>query len=170
MEDLKLQQFLKVYDADSDAVFRLCFFSTTNREVAIDLTQDAFTKTWDAMRKGVEIRNIRAYVFHVARNLIKDHWKKKKTVEMNEGEKENSINNLVDTLSTDTETKAEASRVLDVLENFPENERTLIHLRYIEGYRPKDIAQLLGERENTISVRLNRSMEKLRQATSSIES
>lgn len=43
-----------------------------------------------------------------------------------------------------------------------DEEAELIQLRYLEGFRIKDIARQLGKTENVISVTLNRAIKKLR--------
>jgi len=46
------EEFLASYDEFSDAIFRFCVLKVSNREVAVDLMQDTFTKTWDYVAKG----------------------------------------------------------------------------------------------------------------------
>ena len=67
------QKFNELYENNADSVFRLCLFKTSNREVALDLSQDIFTKTWGYLAVGNEVENLRAFLFTVARNRIKDY-------------------------------------------------------------------------------------------------
>ena len=51
----------------------------------------------------------------------------------------------------------------DVMKQLEEEESEVILLRYIEGYRVKEIAKYLGKTENATSVMLFRSIQKLRE-------
>lgn len=44
-----------------------------------------------------------------------------------------------------------------------DNERQMLIMRHLEGYRVKEIAKLLGTTENTVSVTINRAINKLRE-------
>ena len=60
--------FMQSYEEFSDAIFRYALFQTSNKETALDIAQDTFTKTWQYLQKGEEIENIRAFLYRVARN------------------------------------------------------------------------------------------------------
>ncbi|MBI2577363.1 MAG: RNA polymerase sigma factor [Candidatus Wildermuthbacteria bacterium] len=76
------EQFLTAYDQHADAIFRHCYFRVYDRELANDLMQDTFTKTWQYILHGSEVKNIRAFLYRVANNLIIDHSRKKKTISL----------------------------------------------------------------------------------------
>lgn len=152
--------FLEVYDKWGDAVFRLCLSKTSNREEAKDLTQEAFTKSWEYLiREDRDVDNLKAFVFTVARNLIKDYYKKKKPIlekDLPPGTMEAiSINETATTLS-------EARIMLAALATLPTQYREVIQLHIIEGFPITEIADILEEKPNTISVRLKRGLEKMR--------
>ena len=44
-----------------------------------------------------------------------------------------------------------------------ENKKNLLIMRYIDELGPKEIAHILGENENVISVRLNRALRELKE-------
>src|SRR4051812_29307947 len=71
-------EFTQLYTTEADAIFRYCFIRTSQREVARDLTQDTFMRLWNTLSGDKEIRNCRAFLFTVARNLIIDWYRKKK--------------------------------------------------------------------------------------------
>ncbi len=73
------EEFLRVYDAHADAVFRYCARRVYDREKAKEIMQESFMKTWEYMTKGNVVKHIRAFVYRTATNLIIDTHKKKKT-------------------------------------------------------------------------------------------
>ena len=53
-------------------VFHYCSVLVTDRELAHDLTQETFTRLY---ARWVSIRDPRAYLFHVATNLVRAAWR-----------------------------------------------------------------------------------------------
>ena len=70
------QQFLDAYDAYADAIFRFVILRLRDRDAAKDLLQDVFVRTWDYLRAGKEVREMRPFLYQVARNLIIDNLRK----------------------------------------------------------------------------------------------
>ncbi len=164
MEDIhtdQIQVFSNAYDEHADTLFRHCYFRVSNREIALDLVQECFMKTWQHIEKGNDVRNIKAFLFTVINNLIIDHYRKKKAISL-------------DTLSSDGfdpagETgnemveEAEVARVIEVLEALPAQYRDVMVMRYVDGLPVKEIASHIGESENVVSVRLHRATKKVRE-------
>ena len=53
----KEKEFLDAYQQYADAIYRHCFFRVYNRDLAQDLTQETFIKTWKYISEGKEIKN-----------------------------------------------------------------------------------------------------------------
>ena len=56
----------------------------------------------------------------------------------------------------------EQSQALDQLMALAPKYKTILYLHYIEGYKIKEISEILGMRENTVKVALFRGREKLK--------
>ncbi|MBI1998754.1 MAG: RNA polymerase sigma factor [Parcubacteria group bacterium] len=154
-------QFLKAFDEYADALFRHCFFRVSDREAAKDIVQDVFARAWDFVRLGKEVRDYRALLYRIAGNLIVDFYRKKKTVSLEDlGDKEkNSL--FYDERST-REVQDDVRGVLAAIQTLSEPCQKVITMRYIDELSPKEIAAALEEKENAVSVRLHRCVEKLR--------
>lgn len=163
--------FAKSYEDHSDALFRHCYFRVSSRERALELVQDTFMKAWDKVASGEEIKNHRAFLFRVLNNLIIDEYRKKKSTSLDallEGEDGLDEGNFSD-LTTGSRHESEhaadirfqSDDLAQALEALPEQYRSVVVMRYIDELRPKEIAELLGESENVVSVRLNRGIKKL---------
>jgi len=154
--------FLSMYDTEADAVFRFCLVKLRDREAAVEITQDTFTRIWEYISRGETVRNARAFAFRVARNAIADYVKKSRPLyEHDLGEAAERIFEIA--VSGDAELQAELSGLLRCLAGLPDDDRELVALRYTEGMPVKDIATERGERPNTITVRLKRALESLRE-------
>ena len=53
--------------------------------------------------------------------------------------------------------------VLQVLERLGDNYKEVVVMRYLDGLTPAEIAEILGESPNAISIRINRGINRLRQ-------
>ncbi|MBX4200907.1 RNA polymerase sigma factor, partial [Candidatus Parcubacteria bacterium] len=98
MEDFNLpndprqQEFLDAYKQHADAIYRHCYFRVYNKDLAEDLTQETFIKTWKYIVEGKKVDNIKAFLYRVAVNLIIDHSRKKKALALDDvKEKEASL-------------------------------------------------------------------------------
>lgn len=154
------EDYLAAYEENADAVFRMCYGKTSNREEAKDMTQEVFTRVWQRVTSDKEeIENLRAFIFTVARNLIKDYYKRKKPVlerDLPEG--------TLEQLPTAPEQgmRSESTLMLNVLKELKDPYREALMLHLVEGIPIGEIAELLNERPNTISVRVKRGIEKVR--------
>jgi PHP family Zn ribbon phosphoesterase len=54
------------------------------RDIAHDLTQETFLKTWKQISDGTKIDNIKAWLYRVAQNLVIDYVRKKKDSSLEE--------------------------------------------------------------------------------------
>ena len=72
------RQFLELYENLAEPLFRHCYFRLSDREKARDLMQESFTRTWERLVDGEKIKNLKAFVYRVANNLIIDIYRKKK--------------------------------------------------------------------------------------------
>jgi len=157
----KEQQFLKLYDELSEAIFRHCYFRIFNRETAKDLMQEAFKKTWEYLTDGGKIDSPKAFLYRVANNLVIDRSRKKESLSLDDlreagfdpgADGRSKIENMVD-----------GRALMNVLEKFDSADRQLILMRYIDDLTPKEMAAILNENENLISVRLHRALKKVRE-------
>ncbi|MBX4211734.1 MAG: RNA polymerase sigma factor [Candidatus Yanofskybacteria bacterium] len=155
------QEFLVHYDLLADPLFRHCYFRTSDREVSKDILQDAFIKTWQYIRKGQQVDNMKAFLYKVTNNLIVD-WSRKK--------REISLDSLMDqgfdvpvSEQARLEAVVESKHMLEVLHRLDPKYRDAIVFRYIDDLTPKEIAAITGETENVISVRIHRGLNQVRE-------
>jgi RNA polymerase sigma-70 factor (ECF subfamily) len=160
-------QFDGIYRAESDAVFRFCLLRTSDREIALDFTQDTFMKFWNVLsdpdRKPV--KNYRTFLFTIARNQVIDWYRKKKSLSleaMMEGADGETSDAFTPALEGSVETKVEAEFLVRKIEGLAEPYRHAVYLRCVEELKPREIAQILGESVNVISVRISRGLRQLR--------
>ncbi|MDO8569440.1 MAG: RNA polymerase sigma factor [bacterium] len=159
------KRFTDIYNQESDALFRFCLFRVSDREKALELTQETFTRLWSSISSSKRVENPRALLYVVARHLIIDWYRRVKPVSLESLATENGNKefDLQDEKATmDIEISADAGRVLRMLDNLESQYREVIYFRYVEDLAPRDIAKILELNANTVSVRLTRGIEALR--------
>lgn len=154
------EEFLKVYEAQNDAIFRYCYFRVYSREKARDLTQEAFIKAWAYIKEGKEVENLKAFIYRVANNLIIDDVRKKKETSL-DALAENGFDPSIGTTASE-EQRIDGIILIETLQHLDEEYRDVVYMRYIENLQPREIAEILNESVNAISVRIHRGLKKLK--------
>jgi RNA polymerase sigma-70 factor (ECF subfamily) len=153
-------EFIALYDEIAEQLFRHCFFKVSNRELALDIVQEAFARTWEYIASGKKVNNVKGFLFKVANNLIIDEYRKKKVVSLETLQEQSGF----DAPTHDdkkTILNAEVDTILAHINKLDEKYREVILMRYVDDFSPKEIAEILGQSENAVSVRINRGLKKV---------
>jgi RNA polymerase sigma-70 factor (ECF subfamily) len=154
------QEFAASFAVYGDAIFRFCMVKVSNVELAEDMTQEVFIRYWQYLRDGKEMTNTRALLYTIANNMAKDWYKKKKAISLDARMEAGQIPK--DT-NADPETMATYKEVLSAIQDMEDKDRDVLFLRHVEGLDPKDIAEILAESANVVSVRINRATKRLQE-------
>ena len=157
--DTPEKRFSEAYDAYADAIFRHVYFRTSDRERALEITQEVFASFWKQLRENIEIEHTRAFLYRSAHNAFVNELRDRKRPVSLETLMETGFDILYDV--ADAEELATQKEAVERIRDIEEPYREVLILRYIDGLLVKEIAQLLGEKENTVSVRIKRGVEKL---------
>lgn len=161
-------RFLKAFDEYNDALFRHAAYRLSDRERAIEVVHDTFTKVWGYIRNGHEIDSYKSFLYKVLNNLIIDEYRRRKETSLDaileeEGVDEGSFVELHGGGIDEVTFLMDAKQVLDLLPDLPVVYREVIILRFVDGLGPKEIAELIEETENVVSVRIHRALKLLRE-------
>lgn len=152
--------FLDAYEQYSDAIYRHCHYRVFDRERARDLMQEVFVRAWEYAQRGGEIRNMRAFLYRIANNLIIDESRKKREASL-EHMQENGFDPGQENVAS-LHARIDCSPVLQALCRLDDQYRTILVMRYVQDLTPREIARLTGESSNTISVRIYRGLRQMR--------
>lgn len=153
--------FLAAFDEYSDAIFRFCVVKTGNRELAEDLTQDTFMRFWQALRGGATMTNTRSYLYTIANNAVIDWYRKKKSDSLDQ--KAEGGFQVADERALSPDANAAYAEILRNMQKLAAGDAEVLVMRYVDGLEPRDIAEILGESANTVSVRINRATNRLKE-------
>lgn len=154
-------EFLAAYDAFADAIFRHCYMRVSDRDRAKDFMQETFTRAWQYIAEGGRVGNIRAFLYRVANNLIIDESRKKKATSLDALQEEGFEPAAAEDDGA-VEMKMDTERILAFVERVASPYREALLMRYVDGFSVKEIADIVGETANTVSVRIHRGVKMLK--------
>lgn len=160
-------RFLKAFEDYSDALFRHASIRISDRERAIDVVHDTFTKVWSYVRAGHQIDSYRSFLYKVLNNLIIDEYRKRKELSLDallseEGVDEGSFPELSESTVEALAATIDGQKAFALLGELPDEYREVIIMRFVDGLGPREISDLIEESENVVSVRIHRGLKLLR--------
>jgi RNA polymerase sigma-70 factor, ECF subfamily len=159
-----LAAFEQIYRDTRDGVYGLLITTTGRADLAEDLLQETYARFLARMNGAAApppLRNVRAYLLRIARNLAVD-----------EARRFTPVTEGLDRLETyedpdgfaapGEDDKAETERALRLLRRLPEDQREVIVLRLYNDLSFPEIAGLLGVSIKTLESRYRYGIQKLR--------
>lgn len=161
------ERFLQAFEEYSDALFRHATLRISDRERAIDIVHDTFTKVWAYLRSGHEIDAYRPFLYKVLNNLIIDEYRKQKESSLDallerEGIDEGSFEELSESSVEALAATIDGKQALTLIDTLPDVYKEVLVLRFVDGLGPREISDLIEETENVVSVRIHRGLKMLR--------
>jgi len=127
---------------------------------AEDIVQETLVRLWERKEKLHEYRSAAAFAITITRNLCFDKIKSKgyRTNEVLENDiEQQELNPYMITKEKNT-----FQLINKLINNLPENQRMVIHLRDIEHYELNEISKLTGLTPNNVRVSLSRARKSIR--------
>lgn len=162
--------FLAAYEAYADAIFRYTLVRIRNRDKAKDIVQETFLRVWQYLVEKGDITYMKSFLYTVATRLIINEAKRRKAESLEALLEASGLEDMPsgeDVLQKRVDF-LDGERAISELESLEPKDAEVIRLRFIAECGPKEIAEIIGETENTVSVRINRALKKLRIRLSNI--
>lgn len=150
-------------------LFRLALCITRDRAEAEDVVQETLIRVWDKRAEWQQMQSIEAYCLTVARNLAID---RSQLMETQHVELTAEMEQTPDMAITPYEGLVHKERMAllhRLMNELPEKQRLIIHLRDVEGKSYKEIAEVLQVTEEQVKVNLFRARQKVKQQFINIE-
>jgi RNA polymerase sigma factor (sigma-70 family) len=152
--------FHRFYLDHIDRVYRFVFFRVgNNTQVAEDLTSEIFMKALKAFETYDPKKSKHAWITTIAKNHLANWYRDTKHVEdiddiafKQEGE------NLNDTM----EKRSDEDVLYKALAKLKPDDREIVEMKHLQGYRFKEIAEMIGKSPGAVRVKCHRAMEKLK--------
>lgn len=160
--------FSQIYDQYVGKIYRFVFLKVNSQEAAEDLTSETFVRGWRAFQKtsekggGKKIENISAFLYQIARNLVTDFYRRNQRYKIVPADTANFIETGDSAIET-ADLGMEMTVVRKALLSLKDNYQDLIIWHYLDDLQVPEIANMLGQSEGTVRVRLSRALEALRE-------
>lgn len=162
MKEGDKQKFIESYDTYAESIFRYCYLRVHDRERARELMQETFTKTWEYLVAGKSIDSLKSFLYKVAHNLSVNEVVRHKSVSLDELEETVGFEPK-DEERASPEEDTEISLLLSKMKELSPKDQELLSLRFMSGLAISEMSEILGEKPNTITVRVKRALEELRE-------
>lgn len=147
MTNDELTEYVRMFHG---TLYRLALGYVRNSENAEDICQNAFVKLLGYRGEFESPENCKAWLIRVTINLSKNHLRSKRSVQTEE------LSESFPAL------EKEEYELLETVMSLPPKYRAVIHLYYYEGYSVKEIADIIGASVSSVTTRLSRARERLK--------
>lgn len=158
------EQITEIFENFRMPIYQYLLSVFGNAAEAEGITQDAFLQLYKTVRKGETISNVRFWLFRVARNLAINRKKHNQFIAPLDAEAFDKIeNNFTEKGLSPEEILLEREkyeRLMKRMKRLSLNERQCLYLR-TEGFKYREIAEIMGVRTPTIGEFLRRGIKKL---------
>ncbi len=157
----ELKWFRSVFDLYYESIRHFAYFKTGDVDLADDIVQEVFLKLWD-MRGKVKDETVKALLYTIAGNIIRNHYKHLKVVYNFQVSQKTEFS--VGGYSADEVVRMEQlnRQLQDALASIPDGPREVFLMNRIDGLTYEEIAQRLGLSVKAIEKRMSEALAVLR--------
>jgi RNA polymerase sigma-70 factor (ECF subfamily) len=147
-----------LYSASYRAVMGSVYFVVLDRDVAAEITHDAFLRLWEHYGRLPSGSNEKAWLIRVATNLAISHRRSQGAAYRRHSDYLEPADPGLQALNN-----LDLVRVRRALLMLEPRDRAVISLRFDEGLGFAEIGAIVGKPENTVKTRFHRALATLRQ-------
>lgn len=156
------KKFGKIYNQYIERIYRFIFLKVNSQEITEDLCSEVFTRGWSAFQdKKCDIKNIQAFLYQIARNLIVDHYREKGQARLVSAD-DVPITDSGQDLEEKARLMSDIDRVKTGLANLNEDYREVIVWYYLDELKVPEIAKILDKSEEAVRVQIHRALKALK--------
>ncbi|MET3575180.1 sigma-70 family RNA polymerase sigma factor [Bhargavaea ullalensis] len=144
--------FLLLMETHKAALYRTAFAFLKNEHASIEAVQEVTARAYRSVRRLKNPEFAKTWLTRIMINYCQDELKRKG--------REPSVDRLPDAGRTDRHDRLEID---EALQSLPDEARRLIHLKYFEEMKIREIAELEQIPEGTVKSRLYHSLRQLRE-------
>jgi RNA polymerase sigma-70 factor (ECF subfamily) len=148
MSDLAVQRVRRVYESDHPRLWRSIYAYTGSRAIADDAAAEAFAQV---LRRGDDVHDVAAWVWRSAFAIARGELQRR--ARSGAAVPEIAVEDLADDLAD----------VLSRLEGLSPDDRELLVLCHVAGWKPRELAPVLGVPVGALRVRLHRATRRARE-------
>ena len=170
------KRFSRIYNQRVEEIYRFIFLKVESKETAEDLTAEVFRRGWLSFRRGLdpkssqkEIKQPRAFLYHLARYIIVDYYRHRPSLNTISIEERKDIPDKGPGIEEQQETTLDTNRIQRALASIKEDHREVLVQYYINDLSLRQIAEAEQQSLTAVKTRLYRARQALKQQIDSQE-
>ncbi len=132
---------------------RYLYRLTGDFELSKDLAQDTFVQAYKSILKTDSELSLRAWLYRIAENNARQHFRRKKLISFLPFSSPEKEENMADSRAAETE---QSLAIAEALKKIQPKQRSCLVLHFVEGFRYREIAEILGISEEAVRKRVTR--------------
>ena len=170
--------FAEVYDFYVIKIFRFVYLKTNSKEVAEDITSEAFMKCWkhvkalqEKPKEGIsDHETIGPLLYTIARNTVIDYYRKKNEDHVGiSDEMKDKIADKRQNISEKLIIKQEVEYIINVIKELRDEYQEVLLLKFVEDLPNGEISKITGKSEGSTRVLIHRALKSLEKALNTKE-
>ena len=156
----RLDYLNELFSRYSKRIYNYFLKATLEKDDSDDLTQDLFIRVMKYRRSYKEGHTVQFWIFQIARNMLKDYYKKMKVHK----DQFNTVDLMPDLVDGEDDTLREKERqLLQAMKALSDEKRELLVLSKFQGIKYEEIARLKNTSVGNIKVQVHRTIKELKE-------
>lgn len=155
----QLDQLNELFKRFNKRIYNYFLKSTLEKSDSDDLTQELFIRVMKYRKSYKEGQAVQFWIFQIARNMLKDHFRKMKVHRDQFNPVEVMPESVDESLEEEWEKEKALYRAMNAL---PDDKRELLVMSKFEGLKYEQIAALRETSVSNIKVQVHRTIKELR--------
>jgi RNA polymerase sigma-70 factor (ECF subfamily) len=156
-----IDAFSRIFYAYSSKLYHFAYGYLKSKEDAEEMVQEIFSKIWDKRADIKEEYEFRSYLFSIAFNYIKKHFRSKALINKY-AEFATTNNQESEQIQEDVNYASLKLRVDQLVDQMPEKRKSVFFKSRVEGKNSKEIAAEMNISPSTVENHLNQALRFLR--------
>ncbi|MCC6872993.1 MAG: RNA polymerase sigma factor [Sandaracinaceae bacterium] len=152
--------FRELFERYAPMLMRLTLRYLRSQDLSREVVQQTFFQLHAARNDFREGARLRPWVFTIAMNLVREHFrrgKRRKETELDEGR------TAAEPERSRIELEQRAERLYGALAALPDAQREVVELHWLEERPFAEVAQIVGASEGAVRVRAHRAYKRLKE-------
>ncbi len=145
-----------LYDRYHKKVMDKCYSFVKNRELARELAEDVFSKTFEKLPSFQQKSSFSSWLYMITYNHCIDFLRMKKKLHYPKWNEENELPEIIDE-SDDQLSDINYDNLMIIMDMIHPEEKALLIMKYQDGLAMKDIGEVLRISESAAKMRLKRA-------------
>jgi len=161
--------FEKIYKYFMPKIYRFFYIKTLNKQLSEDLTSEVFIRVYKNFKKfHLNVNTFQAWIYRIAKNILIDHFRKKKKDIIESEIADDSIELIEDEylIKNSTALKKELGfenyKLIDAMNKLTKLQKDVLLLKFVENFDYKTIADIYSKKQLTIRGIIFRALSKLK--------